>query len=73
MNATHTVGLPHPPRTGEDIVGTCTCGWEISYGWGGHGAASDAAEEHVRQEERAEPVAHRHGSGHITVFGGLSL
>jgi hypothetical protein len=51
----HSVHLPYPDRQ-EVIVGRCTCGWLITYRWGGHGDAVLTASEHIEQITASEAV-----------------
>jgi len=69
----HTVTLPHPARTGPKTVGTCECGWTVSYGWGGHRDAADVAGQHVVEAGQATAIQRQNLGGEITVYEGVSL
>jgi hypothetical protein len=73
VNQQHAVTLPHPDRTGPKTVGTCTCGWTVTYGWGGHGDAADVAGHHITTAGHAQPVQMQRMDGEIRVLEGLSL
>jgi len=73
MSDQHAVTLPHPNRHGARTTGVCDCGWTVTYGWGGHRDAADAAGEHIEQEGHARPVEAQRLDGEITVMEGLSL
>ena len=69
----HTVTLPHPARTGPKTVGTCECGWTVSYGWGGHRDAAGKACGHIVEAGHAQAITTQNVTGEITVMEGLSL
>ena len=73
MSDQHTVTLPHPNRTGPKTTGTCVCGWSITYGWGGHGDAAEAACDHIAKAGDARAIEAQRLDGEITVAEGLSL
>lgn len=68
----HAVRLPYPDRQ-EATIGTCTCGWTVVYGWGGHGDAVSAAGDHIEREERTEWIELDELSGMRQVIPGRSL
>ncbi|MCU1617177.1 MAG: hypothetical protein JWO98_4717 [Frankiales bacterium] len=68
----HQVMLPYPDH-GEPTVGACRCGWTVIYGWGQHGDGQDAAERHISDTTRTEPVVTSQLSGKRYVMPGLSL
>lgn len=69
----HCVTLPHPSRTGPRVTGTCTCGWTVSYGWGGHRDAAAEGGSHIAEAGHAQAVESQDFSGTITLMEGLSL